>query len=75
MINKTEDQQSDCGLLLKGIVELDSNKLDVVIINGVPFKREHFLFKSSGKFNHSKAVELFSWQYHRDILESFTKEG
>ena len=63
-LNKPEDEK----YLIVALIKLESKDVDLVVINGYPFTREALSFKSSGKFNHSKAVDLFAWAYHKDIM-------
>ena len=50
-------------------MKLDLKDIDSVIINGHPFTRKAFQFKSSDNMNHAKAIELMTWAYHSDIMD------
>ncbi len=63
-LSKPEDEN----YLLIAAIKLENKTVDVVVINGYPFTKESLSFKSSGKFNWSKTIELFVWAYHKDIM-------
>lgn len=63
-LNKPEDDS----YLFLALIKLEEKSIDLVVINGYPFVRSAFTFKSSGRFNWSKAIDLFAWAYHKDIM-------
>ena len=67
-IQKSKENEDSVAALLLAITRLDSEKIKYLVVNNVLFQRKNFEFKN-GKFNRSKAIELLTWQYHRDILD------
>lgn len=69
VVNKSEETTKQItGILLIGITKLDNGEIDMLLINDIPFTRKSFEFKN-GKFNTSKAVDLTTWSYHKDIMK------
>jgi pyridoxal/pyridoxine/pyridoxamine kinase len=48
---------------------LESGEIDFVVVNGTILKRDLFLFKSSKRFNHTKAVNTIFYFFYEPIFD------
>ena len=68
-INKS-DENNDCSISLAfAIMKLSNKEINFVIINKFLFTHEMFEFKSSKKFNSTKAKNLFLYQYEIELYK------
>jgi hypothetical protein len=69
-INKAQENNDETAALSLAIMRLRSKEIDFVIINKFLFTHEMFEFKSSKKFNSTKARDLFIYQYEIEFYKN-----
>jgi hypothetical protein len=68
VINKSAIMDDNIqGQLLLAKMQLESGKIDSIVVNGYVFNKRSFLTKS-GRFNQSKYCNIMPWAYEKDFM-------